>query len=297
MDAHLEIFRAERRRLAGLAYRMTGSLADAEDILQRAWIRFSREDTGRLESPSSWLGAVVTRLCLDDLKSARRRRETYVGAWLPEPLVEDWQPGADQSVIRGEDVSIALVLALETLGPEMRAAFILRDAFDFSFEEIGEVVGRSPASCRQLVSRARRRLAGAEPPDSLPETGSARSREVMPILSAFWQASRDGDLETLLSLFSEDIEFHSDGGGVVPAAINVLKGPMRTARFLTGMARKFPHHLVDMPRLRRINGAPGWVMRDGSGVLQTTAFEIRNGRISAIWVMRNPQKLRHLEEV
>ena len=294
--AHLAIFEAERRRLTGLAYRMTGSLADAEDILQRAWMRFADQDPGRLESPSSWLGAVVTRLCLDDLKSARRRRETYVGAWLPEPLVEDWQPDADQSMIRGEDVSIALVLALDTLGPEMRAAFILRDAFDFTFEDIGEVVGRSPATCRQLVSRARRRLAGAEPPDSLPETGSARSGEVMPILSAFWQASRDGDLQALLDLFSEDIEFHSDGGGMVPAALNVLKGPWRTARFLTGVARKFPHEVVEMPRLRRINGAPGWVMRDGSGVLQTTAFEIRNGRIAAIWVMRNPEKLRHVAD-
>lgn len=160
-NRHLAIFETERRRLTGLAYRMTGSVADSEDMVQQAWIRWSRQDLAHIEAPSQWLGAVVTRLCLDDLKSARSRRETYVGAWLPDPLVQDEGADVERDWIVSEDISIALVLTLKNLSPEMRAAFILRDGFDYSFDEIAEIVGREPPTCRQLVSRARRKLAGA----------------------------------------------------------------------------------------------------------------------------------------
>lgn len=287
-DRHTDIFQSQRRRLAGLAYRMTGSVADTEDIVQDAWLRFAGQDLRAIAQPPRWLGAVVTRLCLDHLKSARMRRESYVGAWLPEPLVQDDTPDAEQQWIVTEDVGIALILTLDRLSPEMRAAFLLRDAFDYDFEEIAAVVGRTAATCRQLVSRARRRLAGAEPaPSVTPE-------KALPIVTAFWQASRQGDMEGLLRLFAEEIEVHTDGGGKVTASINILRGRRRAAAFFTGIARKWPYPAVSGPRLCRINGAPGFVSVGPGGIVQTTALAIRDGRIAAIWIMRNPDKLRHL---
>lgn len=287
-DPNLTIFQGERRRLAGLAYRMTGSVTESEDILQQAWIIWSRQDPDAIDSPAKWLGTMVTRLCLDFLKSAYRRRETYVGAWLPEPWLQDEVPDAEQDWIVTEDVSIALILTLDKLTPEMRAAFILRDAFDFSFDEIASVVGRSPENCRQLVSRARRRIAGADIPTQVP------TQEARQMTQAFWQASRHGDMQALLDLFAEEIEIHTDGGGKVPAAMNVLKGRDRAARFFAGLARKGLVKPQPCPPLRRINGAPGIVSIEAGGIVQTTAFAIRNGRIVAIWITRNPDKLRHL---
>ena len=286
-DRHSRIFEDQRRRLAGLAYRMTGSVADTEDILQDAWLRFAGQDLDAIRQVPRWLGAVVTRLCLDHLKSARMRRESYVGAWLPDPLVPGDDPGPERQWMLSEDVGIALVLALDRLSPEMRAAFILRDAFDFGFDEIAAVVGRGPATCRQLVSRARRRMAGAAPAAAPPD-------QALPIVSAFWQASREGDMQALLDLFAEDIEIHTDGGGKVPSAINVLRGRDRAAGLFAGLARKWPDPAWQEPRLCRINGAPGFVSVGTGGVVQTTALEIRGGRILAIWITRNPDKLRHL---
>lgn len=288
-DRHLALFEAERRRLAALAYRMTGSVADTDDILQQTWMRLAGQDLDALDKPSRWLGAVVTRLCLDHLKSARVKRETYVGAWLPDPLVADMAPSPEQDWMVTEDVGIALVLTLETLSPEMRAAFILRDAFDYEFDEIATVVRRSPATCRQLVSRARKRLAGADPaPITLDEA--------QPIMGAFWTASRTGDMQGLLDLFAEDIELHTDGGGKVPAAMNVLKGRRRAVGLLTGLAQKFPTRPAPCPPIYQINGVPGVVTLEPGGVLQTTAGAIRNGRIAALWIMRNPDKTAHLRQ-
>ncbi|MEZ5935406.1 MAG: RNA polymerase sigma factor SigJ [Alphaproteobacteria bacterium] len=287
-DRHTPIFEAERRRLAGLAYRMTGSVADTEDILQQAWIRFAKQDLAAVDNPPRWLGAVVTRLCLDHLKSARMQRETYVGAWLPEPLVEDSARSAEQESILAEDVGIALVLTLDVLPPEMRAAFILRDAFDYSFEEISAIVGRTPSTCRQLVSRARRKIAGADMSSRVPPEDEA------PIVTAFWRASREGDMQGLIELFADEIEVHTDGGGKVPAAINVLKGRRRAVGFFVGLARKGPQPPQRCPPLSRINGSPGFVSLEPGDVLQTTAIDIRGGRIAAIWIVRNPDKLRHV---
>ncbi|WP_422027353.1 RNA polymerase sigma factor SigJ [Roseovarius sp.] len=290
-DRHIATFEGERRRLAGLAYRMTGSVAETEDILQQAWLRFAGQDLAALESPARWLTTVVSRLSLDHLKSARRQRETYVGAWLPEPLLESPEPTPEQQWMVTEDVSIALILLLETLSPEMRAAFLLRDAFDYEFEEIAPVVGRTPATCRQLVSRARKRLAGAEPPEA------ASLDAARPIITAFWEASREGDMQRLLEIFAEDIAVHTDGGGKVPAAINVLSGARRAAGLFVGLARKRQLPQRPCPPLRRINGAPGFISVDPAGVVQTTAVSLRNGRIAALWIVRNPDKLRHLGDV
>lgn len=286
-DRHGPIFEGQRRRLAGLAYRMTGSVADTEDILQETWLRFAGQDLGAIRQVPHWLGAVVTRLCLDHLKTARMRRETYVGAWLPDPLVAGDDPGPERQWMVTEDVGIALVLALDRLTPQMRAAFILRDAFDFDFDQIAAVVDRSPAACRQLVSRARRRMAGAEPAAAPPD-------QSLPIVAAFWRASREGDMQALLDLFAEEIEVHTDGGGKVRSALNVVRGRDRVAGFFAGIARKWPYPAGAGLRLCRINGAPGFVSVTPGGVVQTTALEVREGRIAAIWITRNPDKLRHI---
>lgn len=286
-DPHNQIFEGERRRLAGLAYRMTGSVAETEDILQEAVIKFRAAELSRIDRPTRWLSTVVMRLCLDHLRSAQARRETYVGAWLPDPLIADHSPDAEHAWMETEDVSIALILTLDTLTPEMRAAFILRDAFDYSFDEIAALLGKTDAACRQLVSRARRRLAGAEPADP-PDTAMNH-----PLVTAFWEASRQGDMDRLLALFADDIEVHTDGGGKVPAAINVLTGPCKAARLFAGLARKRTGPAGPCPQIRRINGSPGFVSTE-RGILQTTALSIRGGRIRAIWIVRNPEKLGHV---
>ena len=286
-DPHSQIFEGERRRLAGLAYRMTGSVAETEDILQEAVLKFRAVQLPCIDRPARWLSTVVMRLCLDHLRSARVRRETYVGAWLPDPLIADHSPGAESDWMETEEVGIALILTLDTLSPEMRAAFILRDAFDYAFDEIATFLGKSESACRQLVSRARRKLAGAEPVDP-----PSRSLD-HPLVTAFWEASRQGYMERLLSLFTDDIEVHTDGGGKVPAAINVLKGPRNAARLFVGLARKRTRPASPCPPLRWINGSPGFLSTEND-VFQTTALSIRNGRIAAIWIVRNPEKLQHV---
>lgn len=287
-DPYIAIFEAERRQLATLAYRMTGSVADSEDILQQAWLRLSGQDLAVIENMSGWLRTVVMRLCLDQLKSARAQRETYVGTWLPEPLVQGRDPNPEEQWIAAEEVNIALILTLQTLSAEMRAAFILRDAFDHTFDEISVVVGRSPATCRQLVSRARRKLAGADPPSRPP------TEEALPLVTAFWRASRSGDMQGLLDLFAEEIEVHADGGGKVLAVMNVLRGKRRVVGFFVGLARKSRGMPPKCPDIRAINGSPGFLTVESGGVLQTTAIDIAEGKIRAIWIVRNPEKLGHL---
>lgn len=288
-DPHSQIFEEERRRLAGLAYRMTGSVAETDDILQEAVIKFRGVALSRIDHPTRWLSTVVMRLCLDHLRSARTRKETYVGAWLPDPLIADHSSDAESDWVETEDVGIALILTLDRLTPEMRAAFILRDAFDYSFGEIAMLLGKSDTACRQLVSRARRKLAGAEPTDP---PSRALSH---PLVAAFWEASRQGDMDRLLALFADDIEVHTDGGGKVPAALNVLKGPRNAARLFAGLARKRSSPVGPCPALRWINGSPGFVSVE-NGILQTTALSIRSGRIRAVWIVRNPEKLEHIRE-
>lgn len=271
-----------RPHLMRVAYRMLGSVADAEDVVQEAFIRWMDADREAVREPAAFLRRTVTRLCLDQLKSAHRRREVYVGPWLPEPVVEEEID---------EDVTLPLLLALERLSPLERAAFLLHDVFDVGFDEVAETLGRDPAACRQLAKRARAHVREARPRFRIER---ARALE---LAEAFFAASRSagpGAIGELGAMLAEDVGMYTDGGGKRPAAIRPLFGHERVLRLLGVLAGHYAKHGSTLVRLAFINGLPGFITREADGVLQTTALDIEDGRITAVYVVRNPDKLRHL---
>jgi RNA polymerase sigma-70 factor, ECF subfamily len=270
-----------RPRLIRIAYRMLGSVADAEDVVQEAFLRWLDADRDAVREPEAFLRRVVTRLCLDDLKSARRRRETYLGPWLPEPVVE----AADDEI---DNVTLPLMMALERLSPLERAAFLLHDVFGVGFEEIAETIGRAPATCRQLASRARTHVRAARPRFRMPKE---RGFE---IAAAFFAASRSGDMQALRSLLAADVTVYADGGGKTPAALEPIVGFDDVMQLHASLARIFAEKMSRLVRYGLINGLPGFVTSEQDDTLQTTALQIEDGKIVAIYVMRNPDKLRHL---
>jgi RNA polymerase sigma-70 factor (ECF subfamily) len=270
-----------RPRLTRIAYRMLGSVADAEDVVQDAFVRWLGTDRAGVRVPEAFLRRVVTRLCIDWLRSARVRRETYVGPWLPDPLVEPDEGEVD-------DVTLPLMLALERLSPLERAAFLLHDVFGAGFDEIAETIGRDPAACRQLASRARTHVRGTRSRFAVP-----RERG-LEIAEAFFQASRSGDMAGLRSLLAADVSVHSDGGGKVPAGLRPFIGIDDVMKLHTSLARFFAKEPSQIVRYGLINGLPGFVTIERGGVMQTTALAIEDGQIAGIYVTRNPDKLRHL---
>jgi len=276
-----KVFDPLRPKLIRVAYRMLGSLADSEDVVQDAFLRWLGTDRGAVREPEAFLRRVVTRLCLDFLKSARNQRETYVGTWLPEPIV-----AADEQEV--DDVTMPLMLALERLSPLERAAFLLHDVFGIEFEEIGETIGREPAACRQLASRARTQVRAARPRFPVPKEHGLK------IAEAFFAASRAGDMNTLRSLLATDIAIYSDGGGKRPAATIPIMGIEKVLRAHIGLARLFAKGPSQLLRYGLVNGLPGFVTREADNELQTTALQIEDGKIVAIYVMRNPDKLRRV---
>jgi RNA polymerase sigma factor (sigma-70 family) len=282
LDQRLADFEAQRPRLRRLAYRMLGSVSEAEDIVQDAWLRWSQVD-GAIDTPAAFLTRVVTRLCLDQMKSARNRRETYVGAWIPEPLIGSSDPEEDIA----DDVTLTLMLALERLSPLERAAFLLHDVFGVALTDIATTLGRDTAAVRQLAVRARRHVQDKRPRFQVDQAEANR------IARAFFVASRDGDAVALAAMLAEDVTFHADGGGRVTAFPNVIHGMDRVLRLFVGVARK-AHLRPTLLRAVTIDGLPGLVSIDRGQLLQTTALEIRDGKISAIYIVRNPDKLRHV---
>ena len=273
-----------RPALARIAYRMIGSVADAEDVVQEAFVRWLRTDRGAVRSPEAFLRRMVTRLCLDQLKSARHRRETYWGPWLPEPVVA---PEAGPDV--DEDVTLPLLMALDRLSPLERAAFLLHDVFDLSFEEVAATLEREPAAVRQLAARARNHVRASRPRFPVP-----RERG-LELAAAFFRASRSGDMAALQGLLAEDVAVWSDGGGKRPAAYKPFVGVKDVLAVLAALARLLAHHPGCLVGYRMINGLPGFVTREADGILQTTALLIEDDRVAGIYVVRNPDKLRHLE--
>ena len=272
-------FDRERPMLARVAYRMLGSVADAEDVVQEAYLRWAAADRAVVRSPGAFLRRVVTRLCLDQLKSARARREEYWGPWLPDPVVEPEET---------DDVTLPLMLALERLSPLERAAFLLHDVFGQSFDEVAETIGRDPAACRQLAARARDHVRAERPRYPVERDQGAA------IAEAFFAASRSGDMTRLGDLLAEGVVLYSDGGGKRPAAGRPMIGRAEVLRAQKAIARLLAGTPPVTARFTRINGLPGFVSVEYDGLPQTTALAIEDGRIVAIYVVRNPDKLGHL---
>lgn len=283
MESAATRFNQYRHKLLGIAYRMLGSRADAEDVLQDAYLRWYKADHASLRSPEAWLVTVVTRLSLDRLRAAKTEREAYVGQWIPEPLVEAHVSEAEQAIDMVGDLSIAFLMVLERLGPEERAAFLLHDVFDFDYIDIAPMLGKNQAACRQAVHRARQRVRADRP------RFEVNPQAHLQLLERFMDASRSGDKDDLLALFADDIRFTSDGGGKVKAVSKVLVGARPVSRFYHAIARRFGPQMQF--RLANINGNPG-ILRYFDGHLESVTSLVTDGRrILEIYILRNPDKL------
>ncbi|MEJ1199754.1 MULTISPECIES: RNA polymerase sigma-70 factor [unclassified Streptomyces] len=282
--ATAEEFERHRPRLFGLAYRMLGSADEAEDTVQDAYLRFSGADRAGIEQPAAWLAKVVTNLCLDRLTSARARRETYVGAWLPEPvLTSDGTLGPLESAERRDAVSTAMLVLLERLTPTERAVYVLREAFAYGHREIAEALDLTEANCRQLYRRAVARI--GEPGTRFPPSPERQEE----LVRSFLTAARDGDLAGLEKLLAEDVVWWSDGGGKVTAARRPIEGRTKVVRFVLGGLPKFTAGW-DVS-VTEVNGAGALVARVGDTVVAVLSFEVRDGSITQVQVMVNPDKL------
>ncbi|WP_404405091.1 RNA polymerase sigma factor SigJ [Pelagibacterium halotolerans] len=287
---------AHRPRLCGLAYRMLGAASEAEDVVQDAYMRWYAQPRGTVKNPAGFLTTAVTRLCLDRLRSARARREVYVGPWLPEPLLtegeddrsgaEAVQPPAEADLLMAETVSAALLTAMEQLSPLERAVYLLREVFDYSHTEVGEIVGRTETACRQVHARARRAMKAARPRFSVDPDEHRR------LLDGFIDACRGGDLPGLVALLSEDVVAQSDGGGVVSAARRVIEGPDAVAKLYIGLTRQLSG--ATQVLVRTVNGRPAILIAEGGVLVSVIQITAEDGRISSIIAVLNPHKLAHL---
>ncbi|MFI7279805.1 RNA polymerase sigma factor SigJ [Micromonospora chersina] len=290
-DPGLSVILSERRRLTNLAYRLLGSLADAEDVVQETcarWYAMSPEQREAVDSPGAWLSTVASRICLDLLGSARARRERYMGEWIPEPLPDrtEWtgaRPGADPAdrVTLDESVNMAFLVVLDAMTPAERVAFVLHDVFRYPFPEVAEIVGRTPAACRQLAVSARRRVRTARP-DAIP---AARRAGVVRAFKRAWEAK---DIDALIGLLAPDATATGDGGGLVTAALHPVEGAEQVARFFAERPAAAPGMtLVE----RTVNGQPGLVVQRDGVTVSVMAFEVTGDRIAHIWAVLNPEKL------
>ena len=272
-------FEPLRRTLVRVAYRMLGSVADAEDVVQEAYIRWVNAERAQVRVAEAFLRRMVMRMCLDQIKSARHQRETYIGPWLPDPVVEE-EPE--------EDVTLPLMLALERLSPLERAAFLLHDVFGVEFDEVAKTLDRDAAACRQLAARARAHVREARP------RFAVEQQHGLKIAEAFFAASRTGDMTALGTMLAADVSMHSDGGGKRAAAMQLVLGFKHVMKLHKSLAVLFGKYGSKLVRTGFVNGLPGFVTLESDGEIQTTALEIEDGRVVAIYVTRNPDKLRHL---
>jgi RNA polymerase sigma-70 factor (ECF subfamily) len=287
LDHDVQSFESHRRALTGLAYRMLGSRAEAEDVVQDAYLRWHAADRAAVNEPRHYLGTVVTRLCLDRMKSAQARREVYVGQWLPEPVVDEAFDD-DTAGDLAHDISVALMLVLERLTPLERASFLLHDVFGLDFAEVARALGRREASCRQLAARARDHIEAGRPRFATSREDGHR------LAAAFQKAATSGDTAALQQILAEDVVLYSDGGGKRAAALNPIYGADKVVRFFAGILRKNDAFASAQTRPAVVNGLAGFVVREEDGAIDTLAFEHRDGRITAIYATRNPDKLQHV---
>ena len=279
-EADALAFEEWRPLLFGIAYRMLGSAADAEDVVQDACVRWLRRRGEPVESVRAYLVTIVTRLCLDQLDSARARRVTYAGPWLPEPVVADGLDAAEQA----DSLSLAFLVLLEELTPLERAAYLLHDVFGYSFEEVARSLGRSPAACRQLGARARRHI------EERRQRFDADLRHGRQLTDRFLVACATGDLSGLLDMLSDDVVVWTDGGGKVRAAMRPVVGPTRSSRFLMNVAKK----VHGLPQAAVLNGQPSSVFVDAGRVVSALVLDIMEGKIVGVRVVSNPDKLERL---
>ncbi len=295
-DPGLDALISERRQLINLAYRLLGSLAEAEDAVQETyarWYAMTPQQQEAIESPGAWLTTVASRICLNLLGSARARRETYVGEWIPEPLPEptEWSTGrpgdttvdpADR-VTLDESISMAFLVVLESMTPAERVAFILHDVFGYAFAEVAGIVGRTPAACRQLASSARRRIRASQAPAS----PTAQQAGIVSAFKAAWEAK---DINALIGLLDPDATAIADGGGLATTFVHPIEGGEQIARAWVDIANRAPSTMTFLERT--VNGQPGLVAEQDGVTVTVFAFEVAGDRIKHIWVVRNPDKLR-----
>jgi RNA polymerase sigma-70 factor (ECF subfamily) len=292
MSASLErLFEELRPGAFAIAYRMLGSVSEAEDVVQEAFLRLHRtlQEGERLESPRAYVSTVVTRLCIDQLRSARTRRERYVGEWLPEPLVAGDEADPARQAELADSLSLAFLVLLERLSPEQRAAFLLREVFDYPYEEIARIVGKSEDNARQLVTRARRQVEQRRPRFE----ASREQREAL--ARRFFAAAVDGELQALEELLAHDVVLHGDGGGKAPALARPVHGRAKVARTLLAWMRAAARVGGVSMRGAEVNGQPGALVLDPEGrLVNVLALDIADGQVQAIRSIVNPDKLRHL---
>ena len=286
----LALFTAQGERLFAIAYRMLGSVEDAEDLVQETFIRWARVDSDAIESPAAWLTTVVTRLALNQLQSARKTREAYIGPWLPEPILTLEEPSPSDRAELADSLSIAFLAVLERLTPRERAVFLLRDVFAYEYEEIARMLELSVANCRQVFHRARERVA------SKAARFHADRRTHAKLLESFVRAVTGGDVDGVVQLLAGDAVLWADGGGQVrAAALRPIRGALRVARFLVGVTKKTPRdELVIATRM--VNAFPALVASVGGVAQRVVSIDVRDGRIVGVYAMANPAKLNGMRQ-
>ena len=283
--AHTSTFEHQREHCFAIAYRMLGSVADAEDLVQEAWFRYRRH-ADAVRDPKAFLTSVITRLAIDRLRARARSRERYTGPWLPEPLIT--APPQAEAVAAAESISVAFLVLLEQLGPIERAVFLLRAVFDRDYEDIARIVGKEVANCRQIYARAQRHVDAGRP------RFEVTREDHLAVLAEFARAAQDNDVDGLLAVLAPDARLSSDGGGKIEAALKPLVGPKKIVRFLVGVAKLREAKGETTFEARFINGRPGAVVYLDGQIDSTVSVDVVDGRIAAIHVVRNPDKLRHL---
>jgi RNA polymerase sigma-70 factor (TIGR02957 family) len=282
-SALLRTFDEYRQLLFAVAYRLLGSVSEAEDVVQDTWLRWSAEDRSGVGNPRAFLATTATRLALNRVSSARARHEQYVGPWLPEPLVT--APDVAEDAVLAESVSTAMLLVLETLSPLERAVFVLRDVFDFEYAEVAQAVGRSEAAVRQLAHRARRHVLARRPRF---DTDREQQRRVT---ERFLAAAADGDIAKLMELLAPDVAMWTDGGGVVPAARRLIHGAEKVARAAVVIGSRYVEGAEVRAEYLDLNGEPGLAVYADGELLAAGGLRLRDGKVAEVWVVRNPEKL------